>query len=85
MAINIKGTIVQATKLADGNVRLDFWATNDGLNSNGQLRFAMVITSADFTSFNTTVNGGSTGATLSKAYAEDANRNDYHRGFIVSV
>jgi hypothetical protein len=85
MAINIKATIVQATKLADGNVRLDFWATNDGLNSNGQLRFAQVLTSADFTAFNTTVNGGATGTTLSKVYGEDANRNDYPLGFIVSV
>jgi hypothetical protein len=85
MAINIKALVVKMTKKASGNVLVEFFATNDGLNSNGNLRYAVVIPSADFTSFNTSVNGGATDATLSKVYAEDANRNDYAPGTIMSV
>jgi hypothetical protein len=81
MAINIRGVIVKATKSASGTVLIEFYGTADGLNSNGQLRYAVVLPSADVTSINTNVNGGSTGATRSFAYAEDANRNDYPAGY----
>ena len=80
MAINIPGISVVGTKNASGTVRLDFYSTNDGLNPNADLRFSVVIPAADFTSFNTTVNGGSAGATLTKTYAEDLNRGDYTTG-----
>jgi hypothetical protein len=85
MAINIRAFILKATKMASGNVRLDIYNTNDGLNSNGNLRQSFVIPAANFTSINTTVNGGSTDATLSFAYAEDANRNDYLSGYVSVV
>ena len=82
MAVNIPGFTVTATKNASGTVRLDFYSTLDGVNPSADLRFAVVIPSADFTSFNTTVNGGSTGATLTKVYAQDANRGDYLPGTV---
>jgi hypothetical protein len=63
--------------MASGNVQLVIYSSQDGLNANADLRFAVVIPSADFTSFNTTVNGGSTGATLTKVYTQDQNRGDY--------
>jgi hypothetical protein len=81
MAINIRGVIVKATKQASGTVLIEFYGTADGLNSNGNLRYAVVLPSADVTSINTNVNGGSTGATRSFAYAEDANRTDYPSGY----
>lgn len=81
MAINIPSFAVTGTKQASGTVRLEFYSSYDGLNPTGDLKFAIVIPSADFTSFNTTVNGGSTGATLTKVYAGDANRNDYPSGY----
>ena len=81
MALNIRSVIVKATKQASGTVLVEFYSSNDGLNSNGQLRYAIVLPSADVTSINTNVNGGSTGATRSFAYAEDANRNDYPAGY----
>lgn len=80
MAVNIPGIAVTATKNASGTVRLDFYSTLDALNPAADLRFAVVIPSADFTSFNTTVNGGATGATLTKVYAQDLNRGDYVNG-----
>lgn len=80
MAVNIPGIAVVALKMASGNVRLDFYSTGDGLNANADLRFAVVIPAADFTSFNTTVNGGATNATLTRVYAEDLNRGDYASG-----
>lgn len=80
MAVNIPGISVVGTKMASGNVRLDFYSTSDGLNANADLRFSVVIPNADFTSFNTTVNGGATGATLTKTYAQDLNRGDYTNG-----
>ncbi len=81
MAINIISVAVVGTKMASGNVRLDFYSSRDGLNASEDLRLSVVIPAADFTSFNTTVNGGSTGATLTKVYAEDANRSDYPLGY----
>jgi len=77
MAVNIPGCFITATKMASGNVRLTILGSVDGVNSDGAIRFALVIPAADFTSFNTTVNGGATNTTLSKAYAQDANRGDY--------
>lgn len=76
MAINIPAINVVATKLADGNVQLLFQRPN------GDVRFAVSIPTADFTSFNTTVNGGSTGATLTKSYTQDQFPADYPIGFI---
>lgn len=77
MAVNIPGIAVIGTKMASGTVQLVFTSTNDGVNTNGDIRFAVVIPAADFTSFNTTVNGGATGATVTKVYAQDLNRGDY--------
>ena len=77
MAVNIPGAAIIATKMASGNVQLVVQSTNDGVNPNPDIRFALVIPAADFTSFNTTVNGGATGATLTKVYAQDLNRGDY--------
>jgi len=77
MAVNIPGAAIVATKMASGNVQLVVQSTNDGVNPNADIRFALVIPAADFTSFNTTVNGGATGATLTKVYAQDLNRGDY--------
>ena len=87
MSFNIPGVSVVGTKMASGNVRLDFYDLNGpgGANSLGDLRFSVVIPSADFTSFNTTVNGGSAGATLTKNYSQDANQGDYIRGFIPGI
>lgn len=62
---------VIATKQASGNVQLIFQ------NPVGGIVFVAVIPSADFTSFNTTVNGGATGATLTRAYGHDQNKGDY--------
>lgn len=86
MSFNIPGVSVVATKQASGNVRLEFYDLNGaGGSSTGDLRFCVVIPSADFTSFNTTVNGGSAGAALTKNYAQDLNQGDYPRGFIPGV
>jgi hypothetical protein len=82
MAVNIPGIAVVGTKMASGNVRLDFYSTLDGLNPSPDIRFSVVVPSADFTSFNTTVNGGSAGATLTKTYAQDLNRGDYTTGMV---
>lgn len=71
MPINIPGVTVIATKMASGTVQLIMQ------NPNGGVRFAVVLPSADFTSFNTTVNGGATGATLTRVYGQDANNGDY--------
>lgn len=86
MAYNIPGVVVTAVKMASGNVRMDFLdARGPGGGTLGQLRFSVVIPAADFTSFNTTVNGGATNATLTKAYAQDAFPVDYPDGYILSV
>jgi hypothetical protein len=69
------GTILAVTlvtlKLADGNVLLTFQSPN------GTEKFVIAIPSADFTSINTTTNGGSTGATQTFVYGQDANKADY--------
>jgi hypothetical protein len=64
-------TTLIATKLASGNVQLMFQSPIGGI------QFVAVIPSADFTSFNTTVNGGATGANLTKAYGTNMNIYDY--------
>ena len=77
MAVNIPGVSVVATKQADTTVQMVFFSTLDGLNPSGDIRFAVVIPAADFTSFNTTVNGGSAGTSLTRTYPQDTNRGDY--------
>jgi hypothetical protein len=74
-AFQIVATKISATGAA--NVRLD-------ILRNGGVVFSVCIPAADFTSFNTTVNGGSAGATLTTSYAQDTSRADYGVGLIVS-
>lgn len=78
MPINIPGFSLVATKMASGNVQLIFQ------NPNGGIRYCAVITSANFTSLNTTVNGGSTGASLTQVTAQDANNGDYPAEYVGS-
>jgi hypothetical protein len=66
------------TKQASANVRMDFLV-------NGAIRFSQTIPAADFTSFNTTVNGGATGATLTRSYAQDASPADYPLEYVAGV
>lgn len=77
MAVNIPGISMICTKMASGNVQIVFQSSNDGVNPAADIRFAVVVPAADFTSFNTTVNGGATNATLTRSYAQDLNRGDY--------
>ena len=58
-------------KLASGSVLLRFQ------DPQGGVRYEAVIPNADFTSINTTTNGGSTGATQTFTYTQDQNRTDY--------
>ena len=76
MSYNIPAYTVVATKEASGNVQLLIQRPN------GDIRFGIVIPAADFTSFNTTVNGGSTGANLTKSYAQDAYPVDFPASFV---
>lgn len=78
---NVIARAVIMTKQASGNVQVVVQSSSDGLNPNGDINYVFVVPSADFTSFNTTVNGGATGATLTKVYAENANVGDYPGGF----
>jgi hypothetical protein len=78
MAVNIPAVTVIGTKQASGTVQLVFQ------NPNGGVRYAVVIPSADFTSFNTTVNGGATGASVTTNYTQDQNRLDYPPEFVGS-
>lgn len=57
----------------------------------GNILFALTVAAADFTSINTTVNGGSVGATLSFSYPQSAypgtggavnSQGDYPLGYI---
>lgn len=71
---------IVATKISTAgvaNVRLD-------ILRNGGIVMSVCIPAADFTSLNTTVNGGSAGATLTLSYAQDTSRPDYGVGLIVS-
>jgi hypothetical protein len=86
MSYNIPGCSVVTTKQASGNVRFDFYdlvnaqtATYQGpvSYSAGNLRFSCVMTAANVTAINTTVNGGATGTNLTQNYAQDANQGDY--------
>jgi hypothetical protein len=77
LAVNIPAVCVTTTKLADGNVRFDFYNSLDGVNPGSFLRFSSVMTSANVTAINSTVNGGATGTTLSQVYAAESNRGDY--------
>lgn len=81
MPANIEAVTVTATKTVVGDVRLDFYKSTDGLNSNGRLFWAVIIPTADFTSINTTVNGGASGATLSFTYPENARKANYHNNY----
>lgn len=74
---DIPAVAVVGTKMASGTVQLQLQGSFDGLNAGGNVRFVVVIPSADFTSFNTTVNGGAAGATLTKVYAQNTNAGDY--------
>lgn len=67
-------------KMASGNVQLQF------MHPNGSVAFSAVIPAGDFTTLNTTVNGGSTGATATVPstttfYSQDLNRGDYPLGY----
>lgn len=80
MAINIPAYSVVATKMSTTdtpkNVRLEFY------DAVGGLHFCAMIPGADFTSLNTTVNGGAAGATLTVGpYAEDASYQQYPQGY----
>lgn len=83
MSFNVPAVNVVTTKLASGNVRFDFYDGNGpGGTPVGDLRFSVVMTAANVTAINTTVNGGSAGATLTQPYAQDANQGDYLRGYL---
>lgn len=71
MPESIQAVQIVGLKLADGAVLLSF------LDQVGGIRFQSVIASADFTSLNTTVNGGSTGATVTLVYTENTRKSDY--------
>jgi hypothetical protein len=78
MAINIPGYTLIATKMASGNVQFVLQ------NPNGGLRYVFVITSANCTSINTTVNGGATGTALTFVFGQDANNTDYPLEYVGS-
>jgi hypothetical protein len=85
MSFNIPSVNVVTTKMASGNVKFEFYDGN-GVNGNatGDLRFACVMTAANVTAINTTVNGGSAGTSLTQGYAQDANQGDYPRGVVMT-
>ena len=75
MPFNQPGRTLIATKQASGTVQL-VWQ-----DSFGGLAYIGVIPAADFTSINTNVNGGATGATRTFTYAQDQNQGDYPQGY----
>jgi hypothetical protein len=85
MAQYAQAVSITGTKNADGSVTLVFGRSLDGLNPIGDIRYAVVIASADFTSLNTTVNGGATGATLTVTYAENVRVVDYPNTYSPSL
>lgn len=88
MSYNIPAVAVIMTKMASGNVQVVLQNGNGaigGVPTAGDIRFAVVIPAADFTSFNTTVNGGATGANLTKVYAQDLNQGDYPYGLVIQT
>ena len=60
----ILSKVVTMVKQSDGSVTVTISGPN------GDIRYVLNIPSADFTSFNTTVNGGSAGASLTKTYGQ---------------
>lgn len=74
MSQTVNGFTVIATKQASGTVQLIFQSAVGGII------YSAVIPSADFTNINTNVNGGSTGATRTFTYVQDANKSDYPTG-----
>lgn len=71
----IFGKGIIATKQADGSVQMQIYhgATSGGGRPGGagtSLITTVNIPNADFTSLNTTVNGGAAGATLSFSYGQ---------------
>lgn len=75
MPYNQPARTLVATKMASGTVQL-IWS-----DAVGGIVYAAVIPSADFTTLNTTVNGGAAGASVTKTYAQDANQGDYPQGY----
>lgn len=71
MPATVLATTVVTLKNASGTVTLSFQSPN------GDVKFVHVFPSADVTSINTTTNGGSTGATQTFTYAQDAAKGDY--------
>ena len=75
-AFQIVGTKISTTDTPK-NVRLD-------ILRNGGVVFSVCIPQTDFTSLNTTVNGGAANTTLTLTYAQDTARADYGVGLIVT-
>jgi len=76
MPATVLAVTVVTLKLANGDVLLRF------LHPNGSVRFEHSFPSADFTSINTTTNGGAANTTQTFAYAQDANRGDYDQNIV---
>ena len=77
MAHTIKSQTVTATKQADGSVNIVF------SDMYGGVRYVANISNADFTTLNTSVNGGSTGATKTLSYGQvsGGSGNPYPAGY----
>jgi hypothetical protein len=75
MPYNQPARTLIATKMASTTVQLAWY------DAQGGLVYIGIVPAADFTSFNTTVNGGAAGATLTRTYAEDLNQGDYPQGY----
>lgn len=75
MPSTVLATTLVTLKNADGSVTLTF------VSPNGTEKFRHVIPAADFTSINTTTNGGATGATQTFTYAQDNLKVDYPASF----
>lgn len=73
----------QKAPSGSGNVILQF------IHPSGNLAFCCAIPAADFTSINTTVNGGAAGTSLTvpaaPPYAQNLNQSDYPVGYGVSL
>ncbi len=76
MPATVLAVTVITLKLANGDVLLKFQ------NPNGSVRFEHSFPAADFTSINTTTNGGATNATQTFTYAQDQNRGDYDQNIV---
>ena len=71
MPATVPATTVVTLKNADTTITLYFQ------DPNGFVKFAHTFPAADFTSINTTTNGGSANATQTFTYAQDAARVNY--------